>query len=911
MSDVLRRAACTIIAKNYLAYARVLSRSFQLHNPGAPVFVLVVDDTDSYIDAANEPFTIIQLKDLALDDVDGLCFKYSILELCTAVKPFFLEHLFDRFGIGSVVYLDPDILVLDSLTPLYEAAERQSIALTPHITNPINDGALPSETTFLQSGIYNLGFIGISDTPTTRRMLRWWGERCAERCIVRLEDGLFVDQKWIDLVPALFPEVSVMTAPGYNVAYWNLHGRVVSPVGSAWTVNGESLRFFHFSGYDPLLPDTVSKHQTRFKMSDLGSLEQLFAEYRARLLLEGYRDTIQWPYSYARFDDGTRISPIVRDLYYRLGPQRREFGNAFAAGRTNGFFAWLNAPAADESPTPPYISNLFAHVLSYRKDVKESFPEYRRRQRRDFLEWMRSVGHWQLELDASLLAPLTDPRHRSAEADEPGIRQVVHAFSGVCCRVCPLVVLVDRHDYGGKVRALAQRFFAGRQITPSSAGPAEAPAGPPATPKTRPARRTRSRLSAIAARIIKRTLHPCERHRLLHNLLDQDGDGLPGLSEIPKGARERPLFGVNVAGYFSTESGVGEAARLMAAAVAAADLPHLLMNFEQSYGLRRSDQTFTAFSATNLYGINLIHVNADQVPVFAQHHGRAFFGDRYNIGFWMWELEVLPAHWQDRFGWFDEIWAPSEFTARAIALRSPVPVSTMPLPVHSDRAGGLGRTHFGLPTDPFIFLFVFDFASVFERKNPLAVIDAFGQAFRPGDGALLVIKCSNADLDPENATRLREAARRHRVVLLEGYLSRAEVTSLIGCCDAYVSLHRAEGYGLTMAEAMGAGRPVIATGYSGNMEFMSPENSFLVPYRHVETGAGFGPYPTGARWAEPDVDHAADVMRRVWSDREAAAVIARVGRERIRTALAPATVGRRISAHLREAWARRRERYGP
>jgi glycosyltransferase involved in cell wall biosynthesis len=414
-------------------------------------------------------------------------------------------------------------------------------------------------------------------------------------------------------------------------------------------------------------------------------------------------------------------------------------------------------------------------------------------------------------------------------------------------------------------------------------------------------------MSRVAGRIIERTLRPCARHHLLSNLLGRHPDGLRGLSEIPQPAATRTTeaFGLNLAGYLTTESGVGEAARLMAAAVKSVDLPHVLINFEVSYNLRCSDRTFTEFSTANPYGINLVHVNADQVPVFAGHQGREFFADRYNIGFWMWELEDFPEEWQDRFAWFDEIWTPSSFTSQAIAGRSPVPVSTIPLPVVPVQRVAYGRSHFSLPADRFIFLFMFDFASVFERKNPLALIEAFRRAFGPGSEVLLVLKCSNADFDPENAARLREAARHHGVRLIEGYVSREEVASLIAACDAYVSLHRSEGFGLTMAEAMSAGRVVIATGYSGNTEFMSADNSFLVRHRLVEATQQCGPYPKGTVWAEPDVEHATELMRWVVEHREAGAQVAQAGRESIRTMLGPHVIGRTVKAQLKDAWERR------
>jgi hypothetical protein len=255
-------AACTIIARNYLAQARVLAQSFHAHHPTAQMLVLVMDETEDRFESEGELFTPIRLRDLRLDDRASLCFKYNLLELCTAVKPFLLEHIFDRYGVKRLLYLDPDVWVLGSLAPLYDALSSRSIALVPHITEPIDDELLPNEVTFLRCGAYNLGFLGLRDSPTTRHMLSWWQRRCYEQCVVRLEQGLFVDQKWVDLVPAMFEDVAIVRDPGYNVAYWNLHARTVRRNGSGWYVNGERLRFFHFSGYDPDVPESVSKHQT-------------------------------------------------------------------------------------------------------------------------------------------------------------------------------------------------------------------------------------------------------------------------------------------------------------------------------------------------------------------------------------------------------------------------------------------------------------------------------------------------------------------------------------------------------------------------------------------------------------------------------------------------------------------------
>ena len=904
-------AACTIVARNYLAQARVLSRTFLAQHPGARMLVLVMDDGP--IDLGPEPFTPVRLEDLGLPDRASLCFKYTLLELCTAVKPFFLEHVFDRYGVQRLLYLDPDIWVLDRLDPLWEVLTTHAIALVPHITDPIDDELLPNEQTFLRCGAYNLGFLGLRDAPAARRMLTWWQRRCYEQCVVRLEQGLFVDQKWIDLVPAIFEEVAIVRDPGYNVAYWNLHARQLRPNGSGWYVNGERLRFFHFSGYDPDVPAAVSKHQTRFDVDRLGAGGRLFDEYRTLLLRDGYREASRWPLPFARFDNGVALSPIVRHLYLSLGPERQRFGDPFATTPPEAFLAWLNAPAPGEPPTAPYISNLLAHVPLVRTDLRDRFPDYRGRHREEYLEWLRSTGPWQLGLDSRFLTCASAPPAPRAAVVRPASAPPVGAAG---CRLCTWLPLFDRHGYGTRVRALGQRALRRPVASPAPPpGPATVSGNGAAARSPAPGRRSWPR--RLAARLVQTGLRPCTRHHLLTNLI---AAGVPppppppasmpllGTPAPPPALSPPPLPpapGVNLVGYLTTESGVGESARLLARAVAAGGLPHALIDFEVRHHLRRIEGTLDGLTDRNPHGVNLIVVNADQVPVFVERRGADFFAGRYNIGYWAWELPEFPAEWADRFAWFDEIWTPSAFTAAALARLAPIPLWPCPAPIVPQPPPMLGRRHFGLPEDRFVFLYVFDFSSVFERKNPLAAVAAFRRAFRHDDRALLVLKASNAATDPRNAARLREACADLPVRLLDASLTRPEVTALMHAADAYVSLHRAEGSGLTMGEAMSLGKPVIATGYSGNLEFMNDGNSLLVPYRLVEVNGDAGPYPSGQLWAAPDLDRAAELMRWVVENRAAAAAVAERGRVDIATRRSPAAVGAAIRTRLeaRRAWA--------
>jgi glycosyltransferase involved in cell wall biosynthesis len=204
-----------------------------------------------------------------------------------------------------------------------------------------------------------------------------------------------------------------------------------------------------------------------------------------------------------------------------------------------------------------------------------------------------------------------------------------------------------------------------------------------------------------------------------------------------------------------------------------------------------------------------------------------------------------------------------------------------------------------LPPGAVVFLFVFDLCSLIERKNPLGLIEAFRRAFRPGDGRWLVIKCAHGDADPAGLAAMHAAAVGADVRIVDRVLDRAGVHALMARADAYVSLHRSEGFGLTIAEAMALGKPVIATGYGGNTDFAGPTNSFVVPHVLVPLERDHGPYRAGQRWAAPDLDAAAEAMRRVAADPAAArAVGARAARD-VAATLAPEVVGALVERRLR------------
>lgn len=400
-------AVCTIISRNYLAQAKVLADSFRRHEPDGRFYLLVVDRLPDGTDLG-PGIEVIDPDDLGLGHkFYELCFKYNVIELNTAVKPSLLLKLLERES--EIVYLDPDIVIGRRLTELRDAFDLGDIVLTPHILSPIPlDGKHPSDQDILVSGAFNLGFIGVRRSEQGIAMLKWWEQRLEDLCRIDVAHGLFTDQRWIDLVPGMFPRTVALRDETYNVAFWNLHERTITrDATGGFLVNGRPLGFYHFSGFDPRKPLTLSKHQDRVHPQAGTPLGDLLAMYASQQIEAGFAVSNQWEYGYSRFENGVVVNSVLRQLYLGLpSADRAAFTNPFATAGDGSYLNW----AVEPRPADGNISRFLRELHRLRWDLTAAFPEPHGKDRQRFFEWARKQGPVEMGYELSLIreGPATD-----------------------------------------------------------------------------------------------------------------------------------------------------------------------------------------------------------------------------------------------------------------------------------------------------------------------------------------------------------------------------------------------------------------------------------------------------------------------------------------------------------------------
>jgi len=360
-------------------------------------------------------------------------------------------------------------------------------------------------------------------------------------------------------------------------------------------------------------------------------------------------------------------------------------------------------------------------------------------------------------------------------------------------------------------------------------------------------------------------------------------------------------FGINISGYINKSFGLGVAVRSNICAFEAAEIPYIVnyVYFDISKEIKDGDYHHENLANDNPYSVNLIQINFDNLDRFINEKDKSYFKNKYNIGYWAWELDDLPDEAKIYFNFLDEIWVPSNYCAESISKSSPLPVIKVmhSIPTYNKP---YDRTTFNLPKDAYIFLTMFDYHSTIERKNPIGTIDAYEMAFgKNNPDVLLVVKTSIGNKFPEERKKiLSRTSVNTSIILIEEILDDDKLYSLMNVCDSFVSLHRAEGFGLTMAEAMSFGKPVIATAYSANTEFMTINNSFLIKYNLISVGNKYYQSKKQNKWADPDLSDAAEKMKFVFNNPTNAEKIGQIAKLDIEKNLKPEVLGQKIKSRL-------------
>jgi len=359
-------------------------------------------------------------------------------------------------------------------------------------------------------------------------------------------------------------------------------------------------------------------------------------------------------------------------------------------------------------------------------------------------------------------------------------------------------------------------------------------------------------------------------------------------------------YGVNYHGLFMEPNGLGECARQCHDALSKAGVA----TCQRTVLHNRDNGKFTLETAphAHLFRINIFNLNADMFSsYFSSKKNMSILNNRYNIGMWFWELCSFRPDWLVSFGALDEMWAASNFIRDALALNTSLPVHTMRIPVEPDRTTiKYNRKHFGIPENVFVFAHIFDVGSLVERKNPFGLIKAYKNAFGNRKDVMLILKYHSTTNDHNSIKLLISMSQGANVKHIPWLFTDAENISFKHVIDCFVSPHRSEGFGLNIAESMYFSKPVIATAYSANMDFMDDSNSYLLNYHLCVIKEQAGPYLPGYVWAEPDLDHLVDLMRHIFANPDEAAEKAARGAQKIRNDYSKAVIGKSMRLRLEE-----------
>ncbi|HEY2282783.1 MAG TPA: glycosyltransferase [Solirubrobacteraceae bacterium] len=830
----------TLATPSTLPQARVLADSLRRHQPDWPHEILFVGRERQANSGDEQP----QLRSVAEElgvDIERVVASHDEGDLIALLLPRVLRSYSARGG-GPLLHLPPTAWVLGDLAPVQTALATRSVLLVPRMAADIpNDGLLPAREQMERTGRISDTIVGVDGTAAADGFLTWWSghiERTLGSFDGRRAGARPEDRPWLARLLELAP-ARFATA-------------VLDDPGcnlSMWNLHLHSLEstsagtlvdgrwLLRWLDFPGFRPDRP--HQ----LSAGASRVRISRSSALRELCLSYADELQragWSAVDRRQDFGRRLAGelVYDDALDALRSRAEALGERYG--------------------------DLFA------PDEKDA---------RAFSRWLEGPA------PAGAGHGVNRYVYYRVARERPDVMRAYPDLDGP-----------DGADYvewcwvfGHDEVSIPERFMppepgsaAVRSLSPARDGEPAQTSGPSASEAA----------EDLSAEIAESTPAPA----------------VPEPNTPVDATRNGAQPAVRVTGYLSHTLGLGAAGRGYARALEAAGvavstasvpLHHLELPVELQDGYGRHGFEDVAHDGLH-HGFEIVAVNADELPSFVARLGEDYFqGPR--IGVWGWETDTIPVRWQRAFALVQEVWVYSRFMAENIGAAAPVPTVALPPPVQAPVEPAPPLRLDAPEDDGFLFLFVFDYLSTIQRKNPVGLIEAFKRAFAPGEGPRLLLKTINGPLRPLAEEEVLWAAHgRPDIHVIDRSLSGAELNGLMAACDAYVSLHRSEGFGLTMAEAMAIGKPVIGTGYSGNLDFMNAHNSYLVEYELGRVGPDCEIYPPEGTWAQPSVEHAAELMRRVVERPEEAAALGARAREDIARELSPRATGEAMRRRLEE-----------
>jgi hypothetical protein len=830
----------TLATMSSLARARALAESLRRHQPDQPLTVALIGREKAIADVADREQSL-RLRSVADElqvDVEALLARHGEDELSVLLAPHLLLHETERTG-EAILYLPSSAWLTAGVQPIEGLLDEHSVVLVPRVREDMpDDGLEPSREQLDRAGRIDDAVIAVDGSDSARDFLSWWS-RHVEQTLGSL-DALKVGAR---------PEDRPWLARFLELAPARFSTGVLDDAGcnlSMWNLHLHTLEAVgdHVSvdGGGPLrflnLPDfdPDRPHQLAPRAS------------RARV----------------------SRSPALRALCERYAHELREAGWSDADHRHDVGRRLAGGLVYDDA-----IRAIYARALALGDGVEDLFGDAGSEA---FLTWLQAPAPRGSRYGINRYVFYRISRER------PDVLRTFPDLDGEDGAAC----VTWCWEFGRRELGIPDRFMPPRAGTDAPRRASSGELGYAAAPRDEPM----AQIAEDEASPVPTEDSPAAQPPPAPAHVTQPTDVEGGLA-------------VRVTGYLGHTLGLGAAARGYVEALGAAGVPvstasvplhhlELPVRLADAYGRHG----FEDLDHGTRHGFEIVAVNADELPGFVARLGEDYFqGPR--IGIWGWETNIIPPRWQDAFALVSEIWVYSRFMAENIGAHSPVPVLALPPPVQSPDVPA-EPVRLGVPHG-FTFLFVFDYLSTVQRKNPVGLIEAFKRAFDPGEGPQLLIKTINAPLRPLSEEEVLWAADgRDDIHVIDRSLTVQELNGVMAACDCYASLHRAEGFGLTLAEAMAIGKPVIATGYSGNVDFMNDDNSYLVEFEIGRVGPECEIYPPEGEWADPSVEHAAHLMRRVSANADEAALKGRRASADVARLLSPQATGARMRERLQE-----------